>query len=41
MDPTAAVTPDSFNFVALFLHADWVVKLVMLGLGCAALWSWT
>ena len=41
MDPTAAVTPDSFNVVALFLHADWVVKLVMLGLGGASLWSWT
>ena len=31
MDP-AAVTPDSFNFVTLFMRADWVVKLVMLGL---------
>src|SRR5260221_11045274 len=42
MDPTAAaVSPDSFNFIALFLHADWVVKLVMLGLAGASLWSWT
>jgi biopolymer transport protein TolQ len=40
MDPSA-VTPDSFNFVTLFLHADWVVKLVMLGLAFASLWSWT
>ena len=31
--PTAAVTPESFNFFVLFMHADWVVKLVMLGLG--------
>jgi biopolymer transport protein TolQ len=37
----AAVTPDSFNFVSLFLRADWVVKLVMVGLGLASLWSWT
>jgi len=40
MDP-AAVTPDSFNFVHLFIQAHWVVKLVMLGLGGASLWSWT
>jgi biopolymer transport protein TolQ len=40
MDP-AAVTPDSFNFVTLFLRADWVVKGVMVGLGLASLWSWT
>jgi biopolymer transport protein TolQ len=37
----AAVTPDSFNFVSLFMRADWVVKLVMTGLGLASLWSWT
>ena len=37
----AAVTPDSFNFISLFLRADWVVKLVMTGLGLASLWSWT
>ncbi len=40
MDP-AAVTPASFNFVTLFLEASWVVKLVMLGLAGASLWSWT
>jgi biopolymer transport protein TolQ len=40
MDP-AAVTPDSFNFVTLFIQAHWVVKLVMLGLAGASLWSWT
>ena len=40
MDP-AAVSPESFNFVALFIRADWVVKLVMLGLAAASLWSWT
>jgi biopolymer transport protein TolQ len=40
MDP-AAVTPETFNFITLFLQADWVVKLVMLGLAGASLWSWT
>ena len=37
----AAVTPDSFNFITLFMRADWVVKAVMVGLGLASLWSWT
>jgi biopolymer transport protein TolQ len=41
MDHTAAVSPESFNFIALFIRADWVVKLVMVGLGLASLWSWT
>ena len=41
MDSAAAVTPESFNFVVLFMQADWVVKLVMLGLAGASLWSWT
>ncbi|HKR87900.1 MAG TPA: protein TolQ [Phenylobacterium sp.] len=36
----AAVTPDSFNFITLFMRADWVVKAVMVGLGLASLWSW-
>ena len=40
MDP-AAVSPESFNFLALFIRADWVVKLVMVGLALASLWSWT
>jgi biopolymer transport protein TolQ len=35
------VTPESFNVITLFLRADWVVKLVMLGLAAASLWSWT
>src|SRR5258708_20002849 len=38
---SAAVTPESFNFLVLFMKADWVVKLVMLGLAVASLWSWT
>jgi biopolymer transport protein TolQ len=41
MDSAAAITPESFNFFVLFMRADWVVKLVMLGLGAASLWSWT
>jgi len=40
MDPNA-VSPESFNFIALFIRADWVVKLVMFGLAAASLWSWT
>jgi biopolymer transport protein TolQ len=40
MDP-AAVTPESFDFVSIFMSADWVVKLVMIGLALASLWSWT
>ena len=39
MDPTA-VSPESFNFLTLFLRATWVAKLVMLGLTLASLWSW-
>jgi len=41
MDSASAVSPESFNFIVLFMKADWVVKLVMLGLGLASLWSWT
>jgi biopolymer transport protein TolQ len=41
MDSVAAVTPESFNFLHLFMQADWIVKAVMLGLGAASLWSWT
>ena len=37
----AAVTPESFNFLHLFMQADWVVKIVMIGLLLASLWSWT
>jgi len=40
MDP-AAVTPESFDLLSIFLRADWVVKLVMIGLAIASLWSWT
>ena len=40
MEPNAAVTPDTFNIVHLFLAADWVVRGVMIGLAAASLWSW-
>ncbi len=40
MDPSGAVTPESFSALHLFLHADWVVKGVLIGLVCASLWSW-
>lgn len=36
----AALSPDSFSAVALFMRADWVVKAVMIGLAAASLWSW-
>jgi len=41
MDPAAAVTPESFDLVSIFVRADWVVRLVMIGLAIASLWSWT
>jgi biopolymer transport protein TolQ len=40
MDPASTVTPESFSLVHMFLHADWVVRGVLLGLGFASLWSW-
>jgi biopolymer transport protein TolQ len=35
-----ALAPDHFGLVSTFLHADWVVKLVMIGLLAASLLSW-
>ncbi len=32
---------ENFSIVATFLRADWVVRLVMIGLALASLWSWT
>ncbi|ODT89268.1 protein TolQ [Phenylobacterium sp. SCN 70-31] len=40
MDP-AAITPESFDFFSIFMSSDWVVKLVMIGLALASLWSWS
>jgi biopolymer transport protein TolQ len=41
MNPAAAVTPESFDLLSIFLRADWIVKVVMVGLAIASLWSWT
>jgi biopolymer transport protein TolQ len=40
MDSTTQITPETFNIVHLFLSADWVVRIVMIGLALASLWSW-
>ena len=40
MDSDAAITPDTFNLVHQFMSADWVVKIVLVGLALASLWSW-
>ena len=37
----AVAEPGMLNPVTLFMAADWVVKLVMLGLAIASIWSWT
>ncbi len=34
------ITADSFSAIAIFQHADLVVKAVMIGLAIASLWSW-
>ncbi len=41
MDAQSALTPESFSLIAVFMRADWVVKLVLLGLTLASVWSWT
>jgi biopolymer transport protein TolQ len=38
---TVSVTQASISPLALFLHADIVVKIVMFGLIAASLWTWT
>ena len=40
MEPDAAVTPETFNVVHMFMSADWVVRIVLIGLAFASLWSW-
>ena len=35
-----AAAPVDFSLLALFLHADWLVKIVMLGLLAASVWCW-
>lgn len=41
MDAQSALTPESFSIIAVFMRADWVVKLVLIGLMLASIWSWT
>ena len=38
---TVAADASMLNPVELFMTADWVVKVVMIGLAGASLWSWT
>ena len=40
MDSDAAITPETFNAIHMFMSADWVVKIVLIGLALASLWSW-
>jgi biopolymer transport protein TolQ len=40
MDSNASITPATFNVVHLFGEADWVVKLILIVLALASLWSW-
>lgn len=37
---TPGISPDSFSFLNLFLHAHIVVQIVMFGLVLASIWSW-
>jgi len=36
----ALSNPDSFSIINVFLHADWVVKLDLVVLALASVWSW-
>ncbi|MDP1028552.1 protein TolQ [Sphingomonas sp. KR1UV-12] len=40
MNPVFNMESATLSPVALFLQADWVVKLVMLGLVLASIWTW-
>ncbi len=40
MNPVLVTDPASLSPLALFLHADWVVKIVMGGLLLASIWTW-
>ena len=40
MDAANLANPDSFSIVNVFLHADWVVKLDLVVLALASVWSW-
>jgi len=36
-----AASPTNFSAIAIFVRADFVVKIVLIGLMAASLWSWT
>ena len=38
--PVPAEAPVNFSLLGLFLSADWIVKIVMLGLLAASIWCW-
>jgi biopolymer transport protein TolQ len=38
---TEAAEAGMLNPIALFMMADWVVRIVMIGLAVASVWSWT
>ena len=40
MTPALNLDATTLSPIALFLHADWVVKVVMLGLLLASVWTW-
>ena len=40
MHPVLVTDPASLSPIALFIHADWVVKIVMGGLLLASVWTW-
>jgi biopolymer transport protein TolQ len=40
VNPVLVTDPASLSPIALFIHADWVVKVVMGGLLLASVWTW-
>ncbi|AQX28463.1 MULTISPECIES: protein TolQ [unclassified Bartonella] len=34
-------SPDTIGILSLFMQANWIVKVVMIGLVLASIWSWT
>jgi biopolymer transport protein TolQ len=40
VNPILVTDPASLSPIALFIHADWVVKVVMGGLLLASVWTW-
>ncbi len=38
--PVTETAAEALNVINLFMHADWVIKGVIVGLALASLWSW-